>query len=330
MSPSDFMKRANDFIAARRFWQRGGVKLRLNVGAGGSVRASCETQRDEMQEAVMDVDGNMLLPEENAYLKIEEVLAVRLYTGPAYQPINVFLREVGHLRGKPRIAYARDRRHTFAATCKHICRAIRKLAAVATAEEVRAPLFRAVRGKLPESFWKADEGTPSSGKKIICATDTAFTSTSRARDIFEEYMPLGEDVQNVLWHLTPRAPSQIHRWRERGTIFCRGADISMLSQFAAEEEVLFPPCTMLIISPGDELRESVARTRRRAPGHRRAESDGAEPVVVAARREASFKASPSRSHALGSDADNESPFQVQERHEKGRAFIEVTAQPCFI
>ena len=61
-------------------------------------------------------------------------------------------------------------------------------------------------------------------------------STSRTREIFVDYMDAGEEAQNVLWHLTPRAPSQIHRWRERETVFCRGADISMLSQFAAEAE----------------------------------------------------------------------------------------------
>ena len=31
--------------------------------------------------------------------------------------------------------------------------------------------------------------------------------------------------------------------------FHRGADISMLSQFKEEEEVLFPPCTMLEVIP---------------------------------------------------------------------------------
>ena len=101
-------------------------------------------------------------------------------------------------------------------------------------------------------------------------------STSRVRAIFEEYLPRdSEGGRNVLWHLTPRPPSQVHRWRERGTIFCRGADISMLSQFAAEAEVLFPPCTMLVIDRS------------------------------------------ARAHEL-------------ERREKGRRFLEVTAQPCFI
>ena len=42
-----------------------------------------------------DYDAALLmLPEDGAYLTIEEVLAVRLYSGPAYQPINEFLRQV--------------------------------------------------------------------------------------------------------------------------------------------------------------------------------------------------------------------------------------------
>jgi len=269
MSPRDFMNRANEFIARRRLWQRGGVRLRLSVGADGDVSTRCDLGESdpEAQETAIGVDGSMLLPAKDAFLKLEEVLAVRLYTGPAYQPINAFLRTVGTLRGEARAALANDVNATFTATCKHLCRAIRKLSAVATAEEVSAPLYRAVRGELPEKFWACP------GE--LCATDTAFMSTSRVRAIFEEYLPHGSEAScDVLWHLTPRPPSQVHRWRERGTIFCRGADISMLSQFAAEAEVLFPPCTMLVISP--------------APEH------------------------------------------LLERREKGRHFLEVTAQPCFI
>ena len=39
--------------------------------------------------------GYNSLPLEFAYLTLEEVLAVRLYSGPAYQPINEFLRQIG-------------------------------------------------------------------------------------------------------------------------------------------------------------------------------------------------------------------------------------------
>lgn len=66
------------------------------------------------------------------------------------------------------------------------------------------------------------------------AVDTAFMSTSTKRDVPVRYMQGGE---NVLWVL--------HARQESDSAFHRGASVAMLSQFSDEEEVLFPPCTML-------------------------------------------------------------------------------------
>ena len=74
---------------------------------------------------------------------------IRLYSGPAYQPINEFLRTIGKLSGLHREAYAQHPSLTFAATVGHICRAIRKLAAVARPDEMGGALYRGVRGELP-------------------------------------------------------------------------------------------------------------------------------------------------------------------------------------
>lgn len=93
----------------------------------------------------------MQLPEEAAFLTLDEVLAVRLYSGPAFQPINVFLRQVANLTGEFWAEMAQHSGLTFAATVGHICRAIRKLAAVATAKEATQPLWRGVRGVLPKT-----------------------------------------------------------------------------------------------------------------------------------------------------------------------------------
>ena len=112
---------------------------------------------------------------EDALLTRDEVLAVRLYSGPAYQPINGFLRSLASVKGELRVVVAEDPRVAYTCTVGHICRAIRKLAAVITHEEVREPLYRGVRGVLPEDFWKEDD----SG--ITCAVDMAFMSTSRSR-----------------------------------------------------------------------------------------------------------------------------------------------------
>ena len=67
-----------------------------------------------------------------------------LYSGPAYQLINGFLRQVARLDGAHRVALALML-SAFTATVGHVCRAIRKLAAIATPEEAAAPLYRGVR-----------------------------------------------------------------------------------------------------------------------------------------------------------------------------------------
>merc|ERR1712060_256037 len=70
---------------------------------------------------------------------------------------------------------------------------------------------------------------------LICAVDTAFMSTGLQRKTPIHYMQ--EDGPNVLWEMHPS--------QQTDDGYHRGADIKMLSQFAAEDEVLFPPCTML-------------------------------------------------------------------------------------
>ena len=53
---------------------------------------------------------------------------------------------------------------TFAATVGHICRGIRKLAAVSTPAEVSGKLYRGVRGELPRAFWLPDEQAARQGR----------------------------------------------------------------------------------------------------------------------------------------------------------------------
>ena len=149
-----------------------------------------------------------------------QVLSIRLYTGPAYQPINEFLRQLAVLRGAYRTDVARSPTRTFAATIGHLCRAIRKLAAIATPEEANTPLYRGVRGELPNHTWVAD----SSG--IVCVVDTAFMSTSTQRQTPIHYM--GRGGKNVLWELRAKSESDV--------AFHCGASVGALSQFAAEKE----------------------------------------------------------------------------------------------
>ena len=186
------------------------------------------------------------LPEEFAFLTLDEVLAVRLYSGPAYQPLNDFLRQIAHLSGAHRRALVCDLGLTFAATVGHIVSAIRKLAAAATREETTRKLYRGVRGELARGFWLRDD------MGMVCATDTAFMSTSRNRSTPIHYMS-GE--ANVLWELAPR--------EESDAAYHCGADISMLSQFGAEEEVLFPPCCLLVVKEPAEPPAAVEEGGKR-------------------------------------------------------------------
>merc|ERR1712129_433065 len=72
-------------------------------------------------------------------------------------------------------------------------------------------------------------------------------SASRNRMTPLRQMSVGDDM---IWELHPREPSDV--------AFHFGADVSLLSQFAAEEEVLFPPYTMLV---AQQLRDPLARPR---------------------------------------------------------------------
>jgi hypothetical protein len=138
------------------------------------------------------------LGEQDAFFTLDEVLAVRLYSGPSYQPINAFLRAVATLRGDFRTSLAAHAGLTFAATVRCIIQAIRKLAAITTPEEACQPLWRGVRGELPPSFWLPDKAG------MVAAVDMAFMSTSRQRQTPIGYMGEGE---NVLWALRAQAES---------------------------------------------------------------------------------------------------------------------------
>ena len=164
-------------------------------------------------------------------LVLDEVRAVRLYTGPAYQPINMWLRRVGKLESpESRRAAALDPKASYGATVGWLVSAIRKLAAANTAEENGRTLYRGLKGRLATSFWLGDK----SG--LVCATDAAFMSTSTSEKTPLEYMDTAPRP-NLLWEIEGAAEDEVG--------YHCGADVAMLSQFEGEREVLFPPLTML-------------------------------------------------------------------------------------
>ena len=101
-----------------------------------------------------------------------------------------------------------------------------------------------------------------------------------------------EGGPNLLWQLQPK--------KESDAAFHRGADISMLSQFSEEEEVLFRrTCsTCSRMAPRSATARSAARCSRRA-----------QP---------------------GSVAQLTAGLQVAERTEGGRSFLAVNVEPSFV
>ena len=165
-------------------------------------------------------------------LSVDEVRAVRLYTGPAFQPINGWLRRVATLDVGARRAAALDGESSFGATVGCLIAAIRKLAAVNTTEDNARKLYRGLKGVLPASFWLPDAAG------LVCACDSAFMSTSMSEATPVHYMAAAPQP-NVLWELEAAAEDDVG--------YHCGASVEMLSQFPGEREVLFPPYTLLVV-----------------------------------------------------------------------------------
>ena len=112
------------------------------VGLSESVKSQFEGNRDKghegwtLEQFCTKVNAMVL---ENARQKgiddvpeltSKEVLAIRLYSGPAYQPINEFLREVSKLGAHWRKALSRSHQFSYASTVRHLSDGLRKLARV--------------------------------------------------------------------------------------------------------------------------------------------------------------------------------------------------------
>jgi len=214
--------------------------IRDDRNEGKTLEAFCSEVNEHIRARRNEGHGLYLL-EEDAFLTKDEVRAVRLYSGPAYQPVNTFLREVSQLQKSTyKYAVARNPELTFCATVQHIISAIRKLSATVKPDEAREPLWRGVRGELPGGFWVQDK------MGMVCAVESGFMSTSKNMTAPLKYMEKGA---NVLWNLKPGP--------ETDDGYHCGADIAMLSQFGAEAEVLFPPCTLLVVQKQQQPRSSL-------------------------------------------------------------------------
>ena len=105
-------------------------------------------------------------------------------------------------------------------------------AALLPSAVLTVPRLRPCSLQIPTEHFIPDE------MGMVCMTESAFMSTSRTIKTPLSYLS-DFPGRNVLWELHPTA--------ETDDGFHFGADLSSLSQFAAEEEVLFPPATLLAV-----------------------------------------------------------------------------------
>jgi hypothetical protein len=161
--------------------------------------------------------------------------------GPAYVKLNAFMRLLGGIPERHwRARFAQLRHFTYSCTVLHLINAIRKISQISALQAKlkrnqhhtgEVMLYRGVRGKLPDSFYKPDV------QGFITAVDFGFVSTSTDREVPIFFM--APDALNVLWvmHGSHGADSagQLHN----------GAVLQSLSQFPAEAETLLPPLCML-------------------------------------------------------------------------------------
>ena len=73
--------------------------------AGKGPQQFQQEANDRIQQRRAEGHG-VALGERDALLALDEVLAVRLYSGPSYQPINAFLRAIATLQGDFRTGLA--------------------------------------------------------------------------------------------------------------------------------------------------------------------------------------------------------------------------------
>ena len=145
-----------------------------------------------------------------AMLQPAEVLCLRLYTTAAYKSLNTPLRNTDPNRPP----------HGFPIVIKYICEGIRKLRAL-DADSGNAPvdLWRGLRNLRVENAFIKHGGT-----------EQAPMSTTTDLKVAVQYS-LGQS--SLLFKLN--APSFMER----------GADLTFLSAFPDEREILFPPLTYL-------------------------------------------------------------------------------------
>ena len=204
---------------------------RLDAPAGWyAERAGFEQDHPEWRRSPLALDelstrltgfNAQLEARHQSTLILEEGVGGRLYTGPLYEKYNAVLRACSSNPFLVRRWRALCKGNRYPTTIHAINSCVikaSKLTAVGT-------VFRGFSGGLlPDAFWKPNEDGFSGG------VEYAFLSTSTDRTQAIEYAS-GGGASTVL--------------EMRMGMVDRGADLTWLSQYPHEKEVLFPPLTGL-------------------------------------------------------------------------------------
>lgn len=148
-----------------------------------------------------------------AELTVAEVAALRLYTGPLYDPWNKALRLFNH---DPSLLV------DWATCISVLYSAIFKLSFLSKKAIVYRGVNEAQR-QLPQSFLQATAQD---------SLELGFMSTTINASVAIEYAMKGSDAVGTIFEIQFDAAS-------------RGADVQWVSQFPYEAELLYPPCTYL-------------------------------------------------------------------------------------
>ena len=156
-----------------------------------------------------------------AGLLLAEVAGIRAYTGPMYALYN------GTLRARTKGA--------FVTTLHAINSGIIKLSKQTPASTV----YRGVAGGvLPKQFWAQNEFGVMGGIEL------GFMSTTTERNVAVGYMRQSGKEAKMLFEI-------------RMGMIDRGADVSLLSQFPSEKEILFAPLTGLEVASVPRVEDGI-------------------------------------------------------------------------
>ena len=170
-------------------------------------------------------------------LEAAHVLALRLYSTAVYKSINGPLRDT-----------ARTTRHPLAVTVKFVDEGVRRLRAVGA---IDADADANADGAPPPSLGKGRAGKRRSSASI---SRLVLWRGMRNAEVPESFMSSGgtelapmsttADLSVALQYSAGRSAVLLRL--TTSTFMQRGADISFLSAFPAEKEVLYPPLTFLL------------------------------------------------------------------------------------